>query len=321
MSRPRSITYERRVSIFLDYRRQRKIYPIAKRYGIARSTVKVIVGEFKEMGFATAPRPSLPPAILAQAQTHHLGEVLEELRKPHTLRLEQPTQNVRAGLAPDGALSDKATEKVAERNPLPLGELLACHLKGTETEKTLQEVARGIRDYDLQCLALWLDIRSSLEKASKEQGSNLAVSSRHSPGKRKQTPHIPHTLVDLLYGQLFAAAAHLGHPPANWPEWVQDKNDPAVLLADHTDAAVGGPDEHDAVKKATKAFVEEKFGELQRRAANLNQLYRDLEYVRRIVEGVMAAVTKEVVQRGICPACPYPEAREEPSPQERQEQH
>ena len=109
MPRPRSIKWETRLAIFLDYRRRRKVYPIAKRYGIARSTVSAIVNEFKEMGFAVAPRPSLSSTILAQAQEHHLREVLDGLGAPRTIELTNPVDNVRGRMEPGDALAVEST--------------------------------------------------------------------------------------------------------------------------------------------------------------------------------------------------------------------
>jgi hypothetical protein len=44
---PKTIKWEKRLSVFLAYRRNGgKVNPVANRYGIARSTVNVIVKEF-----------------------------------------------------------------------------------------------------------------------------------------------------------------------------------------------------------------------------------------------------------------------------------
>ena len=45
------------------------------------------------------------------------------------------------------------------------------------------------------------------------------------------------------------------------------------------------------------------------RLAELTRLDHDLQYVKEIIEEVMRKEDLEEVSRGVCPACPYPEAQ------------
>lgn len=73
MPRPKSITWEKRVAVFLDYRRSGgKVNPVANRYNIARSTVRVIVNEFTDMGFSQRPRAKVSEDLLRDMQNQHL---------------------------------------------------------------------------------------------------------------------------------------------------------------------------------------------------------------------------------------------------------
>ncbi len=117
MSRKRNIPWETRISIFLDYRQLKKVYPTAKRQGIARSTVSAIVNEFKDMGFSETPRPDLSPPILTLAQEHHLRAVVELLQQAQDVKLFDPSDWLRGGLAPEDALGDQARLKASQIDP------------------------------------------------------------------------------------------------------------------------------------------------------------------------------------------------------------
>ena len=306
MPRPPSIPWEKRIAIFLDYRRRRKVYPTAQLHGVARATVSRIVNEFIEMGFAVAPRPNLSPTILALAQEQHLREVLEELPKSRAPRLPHPRDNVRAGLRPDDALREEARTRVEARDPLPLEETLAWHLKGSAAERTINEMKRGIQDYDLRCLELWRGIRTALEETTR-----LSVRHYRSQKERQREFSIFDVLVELLYKQLF-----VGQPPRDWPDWDDPAEDqPAPLRADGIEVAFGRPVERQAVKQAITLFLKTQFKGYQRHAVELTQLHHDLQYVEKIVQEVLARVTPEDVKAGVCPACPFPEARQESSPE------
>ncbi|MEE9199586.1 MAG: hypothetical protein V3U26_07315 [Dehalococcoidia bacterium] len=305
MPRPRSIPWAKRVSIFLDYRQLKKFYPTAKRHMVARSTVDLIVKEFTEQGFAKEPRPNLSPMILAQLQEHHLQEVLRGLRTPPTVHLTEPRANFRAGIEPEEALGEGAPLKVSQRDPLSVGEVLLWHLKGTGAERTLEEAQKAIRDYDQRCLALWRDIGSALMEAC----SLPARAYRSRPDWGDREPHIPHELVDLVYHDAFDATPSYQLEPQNWRP---APDDPPVLMAGSRTAVVGET-AHDAVRQGVALFLTRTFGECQRRATELTRLHHDLQYVTVIVQEALQRTTPEEVRRGICPVCPYPEARQEPS--------
>ena len=70
-----------------------------------------------------------------------------------------------------------------------------------------------------------------------------------------------------------------------------------------------------------RTWVENRFREFQRWERELDQLSRDLRYMDQIVQRNMQAVSYDDVRRGICPGCPYPEAREESEGAEKQSKH
>ena len=51
--------------------------PVANRYGIARSTVGVIVREFADMGFSEEPRAKVSADLLNEMQRQHIVSLVE----------------------------------------------------------------------------------------------------------------------------------------------------------------------------------------------------------------------------------------------------
>jgi len=80
MPRTRKVPSEIRVAVFLDYRRLGKVYPVAKKHGLARSTVDWILDEFRRDGFSDTRRLDLPGAVLARIQEEHIQQVLPSLQ-------------------------------------------------------------------------------------------------------------------------------------------------------------------------------------------------------------------------------------------------
>lgn len=304
MPRPRTISWATRVAIFLDYRRVKKVHPTAKKHGVARSTVVAILEEFTKQDFSKEPRldPARSLMILVQAQEHHLQEILQGRHTRPTIRLVEPSKNVRAGLDPEDAIGEDATLKLAQQEHIPLEESLLWHLKGAEAELMVQESRQALQDYDQHCLDLWRDVSSVLG-----QECGLSVEAYHPrPVWPDQEPHLAHELVDLIYSDLWNPVLSVSHPPESWRT---ADGDPAILKAGTFAAVAGGPEQHEATRKGVGRFLKHKFGEYQRRATNLSRLHHDLEYVTVIVQDALQGTTEEQVRQGICPACPYPEAR------------
>ncbi len=303
MSRKRNIPWETRISIFLDYRRLKKVYPTAKRQGIARSTVSAIVNEFKDMGFSEAPRPDLSPPILTLAQEHHLRAVMELLQHAQDVKLFDPGDWLRGGLAPEDALGDQATLKASQIDPIPLDEALVWHLKGTEAGQMIQEVKQSIVVYGQRCLELWRDIRANLEESC-----SLPVRTYDSPEQEEPEPHIFHLLVDEIYRRLLHSSSRSEDPSNDFPRWNLAEGRAAVLRAGGTEIAIGAPADHQAVQLGVQSLLRDKAQAYSLRLAELTRLDHDLQYVKEIIEEVMQKEDLEEVGKGVCPACPYPEA-------------
>ena len=303
MSRRRNIPWETRISIFLDYRQLRKVYPTAKRHGIARSTVSAIVNEFKEIGFSEAPRPDLSPPILTLAQEHHLRAVMDLLQQAQELKLAGPGDWLRGGLSAEDALTDQAPLKASQIDPLPLDEALVWHLKDTEAGQMIQEVKQSIVVYGQRCLELWRDIRTDLEESC-----SLPVRTYSNPEQQEPKPHIFHLLVDETYRLLLASSSRSDDPDNDVLRWNLAEGRSTVLRAGATEVAIGTPADHLAVQLGVQSLLRNKAQAYCLRLAELTRLDHDLQYVKEIIEEVMRKEDLEEVGRGVCPACPYPEA-------------
>ena len=306
MARPRSIPYDIRAAVFLSYRRLgKKVYPTAKRYRIARSTVGAIVKEFLMEGFSEEPRASLSPTILAQAQEHHLRAVVAELRQLHRLALDPPIERQGAVVSQDGVLRELSDADLMRLDPLPLGEALTWHLKGTGAERISQEARHAVQVYNRRCADIWREVCSALEdKCGRPAGTWPAL---NKPG---DTPRFFYTLVDLAYREAFKAKPCFTPPPQDWKP---SPSEPKVLTTGSVDVAAGEPKDHLKVKEGARDFLETAIGVFQKRATELIALHRDLTYLPDIVEEGLGLVDEQVVRKGICPLCPYPEVNLEPA--------
>jgi len=184
---------------------------------------------------------------------------------------------------------------------------LRWHLEGTETIGFMREAATAIGDYDRGCAKLRLDIRASVERCC-----HLNVESE--PDELPATgTHLWACLVDLVYDDLFGDALP---DPEEW--FIRPGSDlvlpvPWFLETRHHRVAVSdSEDDLGRIRKDMKQFLEHNTSELRSRAAELTWQYRDLEYLTSIATEAMAKVTEEDIAAGVCPACPYPEYREEP---------
>ena len=308
MPRPPTIPWETRVQVFLDFRRLKRVYPTAKRHGIARSTVNVIVKEFVDRGFSAAPRVDLPPNLLALAQQHHRSEMVERLGKGFTLYRNKPGPNMHAGMTPEEAMADDALAKVAELRAPLLEENLLWHLRGTEANRTVHEVRQALRHYDQRCLSLWLDIRRGLEGACE-----LAVYSTLSPKAGERDRGIYYLLVDRVYRDIFDAPPHSEGPPDYREEWSYESESSTHRLHGET-VTIGGEEVGQVVQQGTEEYLKQNFPIIHRRAIDLTHQYRDLEYLSRIVSDALEKIDPEEISCGICPGCPYPEASQDSSP-------
>ena len=309
MPRTRTIPWEVRLSIFLDFRQLKKVYPTAKRHGIARSTVSAIVEEFREMGFSLAPRPELSAKVLTLAQEHHISAVMESLQQAQLANLTDPREGLRGGLTPEDALGEQAGPLAAQMDPLPLDEAVTWHLKGTEAGQMVQEARKAIRVYSQRCLELWREIRTDVEGVCR-----LPVRTYCGPDQRGPGPHIFHTMVDEIYKAMLNGPSRSGKSAEDLPCWNLAQNSPSVLRTGGTEVAVGGPEDHQRVKLGVESLHRNKSRDYAQRLLELTRLYQDLKYVKEISAEALGSATLEEIRGSVCPACPYPEAHLAPGP-------
>ena len=299
MPRSRSIDWKTRVQVFLWYRRlKNKIYPTAKRFGFARSTVSNIVEEFKKAGFSMTHRSNLPRLLLLQAQELHLEEVLAERRKSSRISITEPGRKLRSVLE----LGDQTEEdgRSSYGEGVLMDESLVWHLKGTSAEETLSGCRDAIIDYDRQCLSLWDDIASGLEDKC-----GLPLGSVRDWDGVDQSPRVFDKLVDRVYGVMFSTPSDSTSPPSNW--FRCSENQSGLLEAGHEWAASGTPEERERVKNGLDAFLANHFAGYHLRAMELQRLRHDLGYIVQILEKALNGVSDEELEDGVCPECPYPE--------------
>lgn len=296
MPRKRKIDWITRVQVFLCYRHLRnKIYPTAKRFGFARSTVSMIIQEFKDAGFSMTPRSNLSPKLLVQAQDLHIKEVLAERRKGSWVTVPKPESMLRAVLE----LDDQSGEDIQKKAVL-LDESLMWHLRGTTAEETVIGCQNAIDDYDRKCRGLWDYVASGLEE---ECGLTLRSVRDWDPDD--QSPCIFDKLVDRVYGITFSIPAGSTDLPSSWFRWNVDQS--GRLMAGHEWAALGSPQDHESVKKGFDVFFAAHLAEYQVRVRELRGLRHDLGYISQILEHALGEDIDEGVQDGVCPECPYPE--------------
>lgn len=310
MARPRSIPYNKRVSIFLDYRRGgRKVYPVAITHGVARSTVGLVVKEFREAGFSDRPRIDLPKDLLMEAENSHQLEIIKELNRPPIISVPEPEGLVRGGLTVSDALDADSGNILRGRPGVALNESLVWHLKGTEAEKTIQKVEMAIVEYKMRCLTFWQRIRGDLET---ETGYPVA-----SPmvGDAIQGGQLYPDLVDDVYLKLCALGARNETLQPSWPMLqVRPESSDEVELANSAVARV--PEDPEKVPVIILNSVQSRADDYLAQAKSLAATYGDLQYVLPYAQKQLGEVGPDQVEMGICPECPYPEAALDSGPTE-----
>lgn len=299
MPRPRTISWDKRVSIFLDYRRRGKVFPTAKLHGVARSTVAAIIKEFKAADFSDGPRLNLSRSLLVQAQDHHLREIMVELGVTSSVDVIEPSRNFRGGLDPEAATSTDLSLELPMRNSLSIADSLLWHIKETRAEETIRGANQAITDYNQRCLELWRDISSALAEECRLPVQPM-FPNRITPG-----PYVAHELVDFIYLESFGPSGLASLAPE---DWTPSPDDPSILNSGPFAVAVGEPAHHDAVRRGAVLYLSQALEQCQQRAQELRLLHHDLKYLASIVEETLAQLTQDQIRNGICPGCPYPEA-------------
>lgn len=290
MSRPNTYTWGKRSAVFLDYRLVRgKVNPVANRHVMARSTVRVIVKEFEDLGFSSLPRAKVSTNLLTEMQELHLASLAD-------------SPSLGAGysdIGPGASESEERRAALAER--LPVEENFLWHLKGTKAELLIQEVNKAKQDYFQReseaLIALGLALEASCKLPERNGGDSAAPEAYLFP-----------ELTSKLRSAFFDKPFLVEPPGPDWLVWDLEPNDPKALRLRNGCVAIGSSADHQLVKEGMTFFLADGFKEHQRRFSEIERLRQDMILMHDVVGKVVEAVTADDIRLGICPACPYPEA-------------
>lgn len=296
MPRPKSILWNTRVAVFLAYRKLgRKVNPVANQFKIARSTVSAIKKEFEDLGFADGPRAKAPQEWLTQMQEAHLRDVVGRVASGN---LGQFVSLGEMDIGP-GTGAQGARDALA-RDPFPISEEMKWHLRGTHAEPVITDATKSRNAFLEREIKAWDDLQGALDQAC-----GLPV--REQP----PTDGTSCLLQALVHRMRNACVADNLRGRAPTLDWNTHKDDPRGLRLNNEPVAVCGPDEREGVEQGVAAFVATKFPSFQRTFAELERLRRDMGFLKEIVRTEVAKVDEPLIRQGICPSCPYPEARDE----------
>ncbi|HEU0022826.1 MAG TPA: hypothetical protein VFR55_14315 [Dehalococcoidia bacterium] len=288
MARPKTIPWQKRVLVFLAHRQNGgKVYPIARKYRVARSTVNVIVNEFEEFGFSDGPRARLSTDLLRQMQEQHLSRMVSH-PAVGSWTLGPGTEN-------------ETGRQDAFSNPLHIDEDFAWHIKGTSSEQVILEAIEAVRDYLTRESDAWRQLRSDLEE-------RCGLPERGDDTINDPEPHLLQALRRQLRNVIFDRSFQGDPPPPGWLEWDTSPNNPTVLRLRRESVAVGDSETHRRVQQGIAEFVTNNFRDHQRRFIEIERLRQDLGIMQGILSRSLDSIDQEVIRRGICPSCPYPEA-------------
>ena len=290
MPRPKTIPWKKRVAIFLAYRQfGRKVNPVANRYAVARSTVRIIVEEFVDMNFSDQPRAKVSEAMLRKMQEQHLARVVESLRAG--------IGDLNIGPGTD----DEAGRQRAAERPFPVQEELRWHLRNTNADQVILEATKADKDYLSRESDAWRGLKMALEEACK-------LPERDSPFDQDPEPHLLPALKRTMRRTFIDGAFQAQPPPLNWLIWELGPDDERVLRLFCEPIAIGGPEDHQQIKAGVESFLASGFQEHQRRHAEVDRLRQDMGLIQEVLYKEKETITEDEVRGGICPACPYPEA-------------
>jgi len=308
MARPKTIPWEKRVALFLAYRQNGgKVTPVVNRYLTPRSTVSLIVKEFREMGFALRPRANVSTEFLQQMQEEHFQDVLHAAGGPSNGK--RLTTKAVGNLNLTAATDEQGAWKMVEADDLPIPEELHWHLKGTAAERVILEARNAARDFHQRDYLAWRDLRLALEAAC----GLPELPEMDSPPPQDRRPHLLPVLKTRLRDRLLVSDLQRQAPGLDWLEWDVASGYPRVLRLKGEHVAEGSPEDHQRVKDGVAGFLTHSYQDLQRRFVEVKRLRRDLELLQRVLAITLAFVSEEEIRRRICPACPYPEAQQEPA--------
>ena len=261
--------------------------PVANSYRIARSTVRIIVKEFEDLGFSSQPRARVSASLLTEMQEQHLVSLEDSLEKG-------------AGRLNIGTGTDNEVDRqIALSEPLAIGDESRWHLRDTKAESVIREATDATRVYLQQEIDAWQALRRALEEA-------CHLPEREGEFRDDPEPHLLPALKRRLQNAFFNPDFLVEPPGPEWPEWDRDPVDAEVLRLRER-VAIESPDDHQLVIDGVTSFLANGFKDHQRRFSEIHRLRQDMELMQGVVEKTWSEITKADIRRGICPACPYPE--------------
>lgn len=298
MPRTTSITSEDRTQAFLAWRRGgRKVYPIAKQFQIARSTLSGIVQEFLDQGFSDRPRANVSQETLLALQTAHLEAIHQQLA-PEEETSPFDLMEIRK-LDLTSATNEANAQDLLNVDPLPVSAEFLWHLRETSAARIIQEARGAAQDFHCRDLESWQALRQDLEAACRLQVIE--------DSEAKEKPHLMLTIVSQIRNSFFDPTLQEKKSPGEWITWSRDRNVTRYLLANGQRAAVGTEDDHQQVRNGVDSFLRNAHQEHRTRFREIERLRRDLALLQDLLNEALRAVTREQIHSGICPACPYPE--------------
>ncbi len=305
MPRTIKITWQTRIRAFQLYRiNQGKIYPVAKKLGMSRSTIARVINDFLESGFSKAPRANISVHLLTRAQELHMDEVIRSLRKPllRTVPPERKTRSEKGGIGNESANAESpGLESISvDRNYI-------WHLRGPKADGSSEELEIAFREYDDLCMGLWQDLATELEGLSKVKLVRI-----DNWQENDEKPVMFDSLVDVLYRYILVSDRDETKRARGEINWRSNAGS-NYLWANNTRVAIGEESEHDTVRCAVAQLVSKTFPELDAGVLQLRLFHEDLKYLGEALCQVLIEVTDSEIMSGICPACPYPEASAEDS--------
>ena len=125
-------------------------------------------------------------------------------------------------------------------------------------------------------------------------------------------PHLLPALKRRLRNAFFDNAYLVEPPGLDWLVWGLDPDDAKVLRLQGERVAIGSADDHQRIKEGVRSFLADGFKDHQKRFSEIERLRHDMMLMQGVVGKSLEAITADEIRRGICPACPYPEASLEP---------
>jgi hypothetical protein len=300
MARPKSIEWADRVAIFVEFRRTQKVWPTARKFGVARSTVDAIIREFEEEGFSRKRRLDLPPEMLTAMQQAHMDSILGPIQGEAEDIMSFAVGQLNKGPRDD----DEAERQRAEKLPLFVTPEFEWHLKGSKIDNDFFAARKAALDCVRQGRQVWQSLKDSLVELC-----GLPLHPRTNAFFGGDFPAgLLVDLVDLMRSAFRDQEFRRREPGPEWLDWSVNTDARRVLKLQGKFVAVGNPEQHLQVMAGVERFRAERFRTLQREFAEFEQLHADLGLMFKVASSARAKITVTDLKRMVCPACPYPEA-------------